>query len=181
MENCKDEVAVTMRSVFLVETPPEGGTNSVMNHASDEALPSFTAEGPSFIPVAETKTDQEEVQETAQAPEASGDDDALIAAGEKVFRKCKACHKVGEGAKNASGPHLNDILGRTMGSVEGFTYSKVFKEALEEGRVWDADALAAFLAKPKTYMKGTKMAFAGLKKEGDQVAIIAYLSSFLDD
>lgn len=179
MENCKDEVKVTMRSVFLVETPAEGGSNSVMNHASDEELPSFTAAGASFIPEGTAKPAAAVVAEAAVQSEDPADDGAeLIAAGAKVFKKCGACHKVGDGAKNGSGPHLNALFGRTMGSVEGFKYSKVFLAAMEEGRVWDEASLAEFLAKPKSYMKGTKMAFSGLKKDSDLEAIAAYLKSF---
>jgi cytochrome c len=179
MKNCKEEAAVTMRSVFLVETPPEGGSNSVMNSATIDGLPSFSATGPAFIPAATvapkapaaTKVIVEEV--SAEDQEAQ-----LIDAGEKVFKKCRACHAVGEGAKNGSGPHLNGIVGRTMGSVDGFKYSKVFAAALEDGLVWDDEALAGFLEKPKSYMKGTKMAFSGLKKASDQQAVIEYLGTF---
>ena len=179
MENCKDKVDVTMRTVFLVETPPEGGSNSVMNHASGDELPSFTAEGPSFIPAAAAKPEEEaNAQPAVQAAEETDDNAALVAAGKKVFKKCSACHKVGDGAKNGSGPQLNGLIGRTMGSVEGFKYSKVFLAALEESRVWDEDSLAEFLAKPKSYMKGTKMAFSGLKKESDLTAITEYLKTF---
>ncbi|MEO0751861.1 MAG: c-type cytochrome [Pseudomonadota bacterium] len=179
MENCRDAVEITMRSVFLVDTPPEGGTVSEMNHAAEEALPSFTADGPSFIPVAAPKPEDE----TAVTPEPQEEDAAAlqIAAGEKVFKKCSACHAVGEGAKNKSGPQLNALMGRPMGSVDGFSYSSAFKAALEDGRTWDEASLTAFLADPKGFMKGTKMAFAGLKKKGDQEAIIAYLSTFLDE
>ena len=176
MTNCKDEVKVTMRSVFLVETPPEGGSNSVMNHASSEPLPSFTSNGAAFVPKAPAKPKEEAKAEPA-APAAESGDAALVAAGEKVFKKCKACHAVGAGAKNKSGPHLNALMGRPMGSVEGFKYSNVFKKALEEGRVWDEASLAEFLAKPKSYMKGTKMSFSGLKKAKDLEAISAYLNS----
>ncbi|MEM8732367.1 MAG: c-type cytochrome [Pseudomonadota bacterium] len=146
MEGCKDAVDVTMRSVFLVETPPEGGTNSVMNEASAEALPSFTADGPSFIPEPAAKpanVDETKVEPAVQPTGAADDTDVLIAAGKKVFRKCGACHKIGEGAKNASGPHLNGIVGRTMGSVEGFRYSPTFKAAHDEGRIWDEESLTA--------------------------------------
>ena len=69
-------------------------------------------------------------------------------------------------------------MGRKMGSIEGFKYSKVFKAAAEEGRTWDATSLSEFLAKPKAYMKGTKMSFSGLKKDSDLEAISAYLASF---
>ncbi|MEP5757852.1 MAG: c-type cytochrome [Litoreibacter sp.] len=179
MENCKEEVEVTMRSVFLVNTPDDGGSESVMNHANLENVPSFSASGPSFIPTATQKPEEEaSVTPAVQESETQNDNEELIAAGEKVFRKCKSCHAVGEGAKNKSGPQLNGIIGRTMGTADGFGYSGVFNAAKDEGRVWDEDALAEFLAKPKTYMKGTKMAFSGLKKDADLVSITAYLKSF---
>ena len=176
MENCKDEVEVTMRSVFLVETPPEGGSNSVMNPARAEKLPSFTAEGPSFIPAAAPKV-EEEATDTAPAveetTEADGDAE-LIAAGEKVFRKCKSCHMVGDGAKNRTGPQLNGIVGRAAGAEDGFSYSGAMADS---GITWDAETLAEFLADPKGYMSGTKMNFRGLNKDEDIAAVIAYLAS----
>lgn len=179
MENCKDEVEITMRSVFLVETPPEGGSESVMNHATIDDLPSFTANGPSFIPAAAPKSTEASAPETTQVAAASDGAD-LLKHGEKVFRKCSACHAVGDAAKNKVGPQLNGIMGRTMGSVDGFKYSDGFAAANGEGRVWTAEEMAAFLAKPKSYMKGTKMAFAGLKKDEDLDAITAYLASFAE-
>ncbi|WP_299773828.1 c-type cytochrome [uncultured Tateyamaria sp.] len=179
MENCKDEVEITMRSVFLVETPPEGGSNSVMNPASVKGLPSFTAAGPSFIPAAAPKPVDAPAPETTDVAAVS-DGDALLKHGEKVFRKCSACHAVGDGAQNRVGPQLNGVMGRTMGSVEGFKYSGAFAEANAEGKVWTAEEMSAFLAKPKSYMKGTKMAFAGLKKAEDLDAITAYLASFAE-
>lgn len=167
MENCKPSVEITMRATFLDVTPEDGG-ESVMNHASADGTPTFVA---SASPAEGTET--EEVSAVA----ASAIDPALVASGEKVFKKCKACHAVGPGAKNKSGPHLNDLFGRQMGSVEGFKYSKVFVTAQADGRVWDEAALAEFLAKPKSYMKGTKMSFSGLKKQDDMEAITAYLKS----
>ena len=94
-----------------------------------------------------------------------------------MFRKCKACHEVGEGAKNKSGPQLNGIFGRAIGGDADFRYSKALEAAHDEGRVWDAESLSGFLEKPKAYLKGTKMSFAGLKSEDDRKAIVAYLSS----
>ena len=94
-------------------------------------------------------------------------------AGEKVFKKCKACHYV-DRKKNKSGPHLVDIVGRSAGAVEGFKYSKAMAKS---GLVWDEATLAGFLAKPKKYLKGTKMSFAGLKKVSDIANVIAYLKS----
>ena len=100
------------------------------------------------------------------------------AAGEKVFKKCKACHAVGDGAKNKVGPMLNGIVGSEIASVEGFKYSKAFKAKKEEGLVWTAEVLDEYLTKPKAYIKGTKMSFAGLKKEKQREDVIAYLNSF---
>lgn len=98
--------------------------------------------------------------------------------GEKVFKKCKACHAVGEGAKNKVGPMLNGIIGNAAGQNPDFKYSKVMKEAAEGGLVWDVENMTAYLTKPKDFMKGTKMSFAGLKKEADIDNIMAYLSTF---
>lgn len=175
MEDCKDEVQVTMRSVFLVETPPEGGSDSVMNPNRRVELPSFTAEGPSFIPEASEEKVEVASAEPAVEEPAADDGAALLEAGAKAFKKCQACHKVGDGARNGTGPHLNDLFGRTIGGIDGFKYSNVFQAAADEGRVWDEESLAAFLAKPKEYFKGTKMSFAGFKDEGDIAAVIAFL------
>lgn len=179
MENCKAETAVTMRSVFLVETPPEGGSNSVMNDASADELPTFSSNGPSFIPTAAPKPDEEAtaapvVQDTTETDESA----QLVSAGEKVFKKCKSCHQVGDGAKDSTGPALNGVIGANAGSVEGFKYSKAMKAAAEAGLVWSDEEMAAFLAKPKEYMKGTRMSFAGLKKSDDIEAVIVYLKLF---
>ncbi|WP_299472159.1 c-type cytochrome [uncultured Roseibium sp.] len=170
MENCKPSVEITMRATFLDVTPEDGG-ESVMNHATADDTPTFVAAAPS------TGTDATATEEAPSAAASPSVDPALVAAGEKVFKKCGACHAVGVGAKNKSGPHLNDLIGRQMGSVEGYKYSKGFVAANEEGRVWDEVALAEFLAKPRSYMKGTKMAFSGLKKQNDLDAIAAYLKS----
>ena len=110
------------------------------------------------------------------AVQSAGAQDA--AAGEKLFAKCKACHAVGEGAKNRVGPHLNELMGRTAGTVESYRYSKAMAKAGEEGLVWNDETLKAYLASPKAMVKGTKMAFAGLKDEGDLANMIAYLSTF---
>jgi cytochrome c len=103
------------------------------------------------------------------------------AAGEKVFARCKACHTVGEGAKNRVGPHLNDLFGRAAGSIEDYKYSSAMTKAGADGVVWDDKTLGEFLAKPKDFVKGTKMAFAGLKKEDEIVNLTAYLKTFSVD
>lgn len=149
MENCKDSVEITMKATVLDVTP------DVVEEAETEAG---------------ADPQVEEVQ-------AATLDAALVAQGEKVFRKCKSCHEVGEGAKNKTGPHLNGIVGRVFAATDGFKYSNPMKAGGDEGRVWDAEALDAFLAKPKDFLKGTRMSFSGLKKEADRVAILEYLRS----
>lgn len=99
-----------------------------------------------------------------------------IAAGEKVFKKCKACHTATE-AKNKIGPHLLGIVDRPAGTVEGFKYSKAMIAAAEGGLIWTAEDIAEYLVKPRAKLKGTKMSFAGLKKEEDISNVIAYLAA----
>ena len=98
---------------------------------------------------------------------------ADVAKGEKVFKKCKACHALEDG-KNRVGPHLYNLLDRDIANVEGFKYSDAL--AGLDG-AWTADELSAFLEKPKDYAPGTKMSFAGLRKEEDRAAVIAYIQS----
>jgi cytochrome c len=95
------------------------------------------------------------------------------AAGEKVYKKCKTCHVIDE-EKNKVGPHLVGIVGRTAGAADGFKYSKAM---MESGITWDEATIAAYLADPKGYIKGNKMAFVGLKKEEDIANVIAYMKA----
>jgi cytochrome c len=163
MENCKPTVEITMRATFL-DVTPEGGGESVMNHASADDSPVFSASADAINGDAAATT--------------TGVDPALIAAGEGAFRQCKTCHEVGEGATNRTGPALNGMVGRIMGSVDGFRYSGVFQEAATAGTVWTEENLAAFLADPRSTMAGTKMSFRGVRDEADIAALIAYIQSF---
>jgi cytochrome c len=98
------------------------------------------------------------------------------AAGEKVFRKCKACHATEDGV-NKVGPTLYNVIGATPGTVEGYRYSKGM-EAFGADHVWDEETLNAYLEKPRDVVEGTKMAFAGLAKPEDRADVIAYLKQF---
>jgi cytochrome c len=109
---------------------------------------------------------------------ASAEGDA--AAGEKVFKKCQACHQVGPDAKNKVGPVLNGIVGRQIAADADFKYSDALMALGAEGEIWSPENLAAFLEKPKDYAKGTKMAFAGLRKEDERQNVIAYLATFTE-
>lgn len=108
------------------------------------------------------------------AAQASAQD---AAAGEKVFAKCKACH-VADEDKNKIGPSLMAVIGRTAGTHPDFKYSKPMIEAGQGGLVWDEATLTTYLHDPKAMVKGTKMAFPGLKKDDEIANVIAYLKQF---
>lgn len=110
------------------------------------------------------------------AAQAEGDP----AAGEKSFRKCSACHQVGEGATNKVGPVLNGVVGRAAATAPEFKYSKAMAEQGEAGLVWTAETLAEFIENPKKWMPGTKMAFPGIKKPEERADLIAYLETLSD-
>ncbi len=97
------------------------------------------------------------------------------AAGEKVFLVCRACHQVGDNAKNAVGPVLNGLFGRKAGSVEGYNYSEANKKS---GITWTEEEFTKYIQDPKAVVPGTKMAFAGLKDEKKIKDLIAYLHTF---
>lgn len=177
MSGCAETVAVTKRAIELKVTPvdPDGRPGGTLPRIFAAAAPVETS--------AEPATTEQAATEAAPAAEAvvpavATADPVLVDAGKAVFKKCQACHKVGEGAKNGTGPLLNGIVGRAAGTAEGFKYSKPMIAAAEGGLVWTPEEIGAFLANPKGYMKGTKMSFAGLKKAEDVDAVLAYLSSF---
>jgi len=98
-------------------------------------------------------------------------------AGEKVFRRCKACHSVDQGGANKVGPNLYDIVDAPVAAVDGFRYSDAMTEY---GGTWSPERLDAFLAAPKAEMPGTRMSFAGLRKDEDRADVIAYLAAQSD-
>lgn len=105
-------------------------------------------------------------------------------AGAKVFKKCKACHQIGEDAKNGAGPQLNDVIGRTAGTAEGFKYGNHLVEAGENGLVWTEALLADYITDPKAFLRAyldnpkakAKMTLK-LKKEQDRLDVVAYLAT----
>ena len=99
------------------------------------------------------------------------------AAGEKVFTKCQACHIASED-KNKIGPSLHGVIGRTAGTHPDFKYSEAMIAAGKSGVKWDEPTLTTYLHDPKAMIKGTKMAFPGLKKDEDMANVIAYLKQF---
>ena len=97
--------------------------------------------------------------------------------GEKVFKKCSACHIVAKGGKNKIGPALYGIVGKASAVSEGYSYSKALKA---HGENWSFEELNAYLLKPQAHIKGTKMSFAGLRKNKDRASVILYLNSQSD-
>ena len=94
--------------------------------------------------------------------------------GEKVFKKCSACHMIASGGKNMIGPNLWGVIGRTAGSVNDYKYSKAM---ISYGKEWTFEEMNSYLIKPQAYVKGTKMAFAGLRKEKDRASVILFMNS----
>ena len=97
--------------------------------------------------------------------------------GEKIFKRCSACHMIAAGGKNMIGPNLWSILGKQTGVASGYKYSKALAAY---GKEWSFEEMNGFLIKPSAHIKGTKMAFAGLKKEKDRASVILYMNSKSD-
>jgi cytochrome c len=97
-----------------------------------------------------------------------------VAHGEKVFKKCSACHMIASDGKNMIGPNLWSVFGRTAGSVSDYKYSKAM---VAYGKEWTIEEMNSYLIKPQAYVKGTKMAFAGLRKEKDRASVILFMNS----
>ena len=100
-----------------------------------------------------------------------------LAHGEKVFKKCTACHQIAADGKNMIGPNLWGVIGRASGSIGDYKYSKAM---IAHGKEWSFEEMNGFLIKPSAHIKGTKMAFAGLKKEKDRASVILYMNSKSD-
>jgi cytochrome c len=196
MEDCKEDVEITMRAVVLDVTPDTEGTateaaeiaptgEGAAAHVAEEmadADPEAAADATADEGTEMTAADPEVVEETAPAHAAvevaAAPDPELVAQGETAFRQCSACHQVGENASHRVGPILNDLFGRTAGSMDDFRYSAVMEEAGEEGLVWTPETLHDFLADPRGYLRGTKMSFGGFRDESDIAAVTAYLQTF---
>ena len=101
-----------------------------------------------------------------------------VVTGEKVFKKCAACHSIVKGGKNNIGPALYNVVGRQVGSISDYKYSKALSGYNKE---WTIEELNGYLIKPAKWIKGTKMAFAGLRKEKDRASVIKYLNQNSDN
>lgn len=150
---------------------------------SDSIFATHAPETPGYaIEVAEAETDVgggvEETGPSVTDLLASAD----VSAGESAFRKCVACHTVEEGGANKVGPNLWDVVNRPIASHEGFKYSAGMRDFSEDGsKVWDYEHLSGFLQAPRSYVAGTAMAFAGIKRVQEEADLIAYLRSMSND
>ena len=124
------------------------------------------------------------ITETASASSSTGSGEimallasASVANGEKVFKKCAACHSIAKGKGNKIGPALFGVLGRQAGSLADYKYSKAM---IAHGKPWTFEEMNSFLTKPKDWVKGTKMSFVGLKNAKDRAAVILYMNENTD-
>jgi cytochrome c len=144
--------------IFYVEKPEKPGYAVEVQQASTSTTAAATVE--------DKKVD-------IAALMALGD----VNAGEKIFKKCAACHSINQGGANKIGPALYNVVGRKIGGVADYKYSKAF---VEYGKEWNFEELNGFLIKPSKWIKGTKMAYAGLRKEEDRASVIKYLNQNSD-
>ena len=145
--------------VFHVEKPKSPGYKVEVEQVSS-SISSATEETEKIVDIA--------------ALMAMGD----IADGEKIFKKCAACHSIVKGGENKIGPALYNIVGRKVGAVNDYKYSKALAGY---EKVWTFEELNGYLIKPAVWIKGTKMAFAGLRKEKDRASVILYLNKNSDN
>ena len=152
-----------------------GKISDLIFHVEKPETPSYSVEIEQ-VAVAGTNSDSETKEEKVDivALMALGD----LASGEKIFKKCAACHSIVKGGKNNIGPALYNVVNRKIGSVSDYKYSKALSKY---GKEWTFEELNGYLIKPAKWIKGTKMAFAGLRKEKDRASVILYLNQNSDN
>ena len=163
--------AILMVALLLIGI---GKLSDVIFHVEKPKTPGYTVEidQPKMVSSSTITTVKEEVDIAALM--AMGD----ITLGEKVFKKCAACHSIVKGGKNNIGPALYNVVGRKTGGVTDYKYSKALASFNKE---WTFEELNGYLIKPAKWIKGTKMAFAGLRKEKDRASVIKYLNQNSDN
>ena len=150
-----------------------GKLSNVIFHVEKPKTPGYKVEVEQAITVSSSSKAAVEEKIDIAALMAMGD----IALGEKVFKKCAACHSIVKGGKNNIGPALYNVVGRKTGAVSDYKYSKALASFDKE---WTFEELNGYLIKPAKWIKGTKMAFAGLRKEKDRASVIKYLNQNSD-
>ena len=147
--------------------------SDIVFHVDKPETPGYSVEVEQVATSSSAVTEVVEEKLDITALMAMGD----AASGEKIFKKCAACHSIIKGGKNAIGPALYNVVGRKVGSVEDYKYSKALAAYEKE---WSLEELNGYLTKPAKWIKGTKMAFAGLRKEADRASVIKYLNENSD-
>ena len=164
--------AVLMVALLII------GINKLSNlifYVEKPETPGYTVEVEQVVATSvETSSDKTEEKIDIAALMALGD----IATGEKVFKKCSACHSIVKEGKNNIGPALYNVVGRKVGAVSDYKYSKALSAYEKQ---WTFEELNGYLIKPAKWIKGTKMAFAGLRKEKDRASVILYLNQNSDN
>ena len=150
-----------------------GKLSDVIFHVEKPETPGYAVEVEQVSTTLSSTTTATDEKVDIAALMAMGD----IASGEKIFKKCAACHSIIKGGKNAIGPALYNVVGRKVGAVEDYKYSKALAAYEKE---WTIEELNGYLTKPAKWIKGTKMAFAGLRKEADRASVIKYLNENSD-
>ena len=148
-----------------------GKLSNVIFHVEKPKTPGYAVEVEQATTVSSSAKAAVEEKIDIAALMAMGD----IALGEKVFKKCAACHSIKSGGGNKIGPALYNVVGRKVGILNDYKYSKALAEY---GKNWSFEELNGFLLKPKNWIKGTKMAYAGLRKEKDRGSVILYLNKY---
>ena len=151
-----------------------GKLSNVIFHVEKPKTPGYAVEVAQATTVSSSTEKVVEEKVDIAALMAMGD----IALGEKVFKKCAACHSIVKGGKNNIGPALYNVVGRKTGAVTDYKYSKALASFEKE---WTFEELNGYLTKPAKWIKGTKMAFAGLRKEKDRASVIKYLNQSSDN
>ena len=152
-----------------------GKLSDVIFHVEKPEVPGYAVEVDQAVTVsAQSNSESNEEKIDIAALMAMGD----LATGEKVFKKCAACHSIVKGGKNNIGPALYNVVGRQVGAVNDYKYSKALSQ---HGKEWTFEELNGYLLKPAKWIKGTKMAFAGLRKEKDRASVILYLNKYSDN
>jgi len=164
--------AVLMVALLIIGI---GKLSDVIFHVEKPKTPGYAVEVAEAVNTsAESGSETVEEKVDIAALLATGD----LATGEKVFKKCAACHSIVKGGKNNIGPALYNVVNRKIGSVNDYKYSKALSEY---GKEWTFEELNGYLIKPAKWIKGTKMAFAGLRKEKDRASVILYLNENSDN
>ena len=144
--------------------------SNVLFYVEKPKSPGYAVEVEQASVTSETTSVVEEEKIDIAALMALGD----ISSGEKIFKKCAACHSINKGGKNNIGPALYNVVGRQIGSISDYKYSKAM---IAHGKEWSFEEMNSYLIKPQAHIKGTKMAFAGLRKEKDRASVILYMNS----